>query len=81
MERVASPEEVRLQNRTRVSSNRRTWKIKGRPGAQGAHVRPVHWKITASDVTAGGVERYIENVRRWAEETMAALRESSEIPN
>ncbi len=59
-----SPQEVRRQSRERLKN--RDWKIKGVTGAQGAYERPVHWEMTAADVTAGPVEKYCDNVRKWA---------------
>lgn len=74
VERGRDPQEVRRRSRDSVDSGSRSWKITGRPGAQGAYPRPVRWKMTAADVVAGGAEQYRASVRAWARATLAAAR-------
>ena len=76
LERGSHPQEVRQRYRTKVSSDKRIWKIKATPTSSGSYQNPVHWTMTAADVTAGGVENYIENVRLWARSILNALRNS-----
>jgi hypothetical protein len=78
LERGQSPQQVRRMNRDRVDSGRRGWKITARPGSAGAYAHPLRWTVTARDVVAGGIEQYVDNVRRWAE---AALRDLKEAGN
>jgi hypothetical protein len=73
VERGASPQEVRRRNRSRVDSGKRDWKIKGTAASHGSFARPVHWAMTAADVTKGGPERYYENVQKWARSVHKAL--------
>lgn len=73
-------EEIRRRNRARVDSANRSWKIKGKPGNQGSFSGPVRWKMTAADVVAGGEQAYIPSVQRWARLTLAAVRETGDLP-
>jgi hypothetical protein len=72
--RGLTPAQVRQRSRDTVDSGRRTFKITGRPGAQGAYPQPPAWTMTAADVVADGAEGYIDNVRAWAQSVYAALR-------
>ena len=72
-------EEVRLRSRASLDSRNRTWKIKGAPDAHGSHARPVAWPMTAADVVLGGEAGYLINVRRWAQVTLDALRETGNL--
>ena len=67
-------EDVRRENRRRVSSANRTWKVKGRDGSRGAYDPPIRWTMTAADVARDDHTRYVENVRRWAESVLLSLR-------
>jgi hypothetical protein len=71
--------EVRQQNRAKVASGNRTWKITARPGLHGAYAHPVAWTMTAADVVAGGIDHYVDNVRMWAQSMYEALRAAGEI--
>jgi hypothetical protein len=71
--------EVRQQNRAKVASGNREWKITARPGMRGAYAHPVAWTMTAADVVAGGLDHYVENVRAWAQSMYEALRAAGEI--
>lgn len=68
-----TPSEFRRQNRSRLSSTQREWKITGTPQDHGAYDQPVPWTMTARDVTAGGIDAYIENVHRWARSILDQL--------
>ena len=76
VEEGVTPQEMRQRQRHVVDSNKRTWKIAGTPTSYGAYVHPMHWPITAQDVTAAGVDSYMENVRAWARSMCQALRAS-----
>src|SRR5512147_743298 len=56
VERGVSPQTVRQRDRTKLDSGNRSWKIKGTAGSHGTYHNPIHWTMTASDVTAGGME-------------------------
>jgi hypothetical protein len=61
-----TPQEFRRQNKQRLSSTERTWKITGTPEFHGSYDPPIHWTMTARDVVSGGIDHYIENVNRWS---------------
>ncbi len=71
-----TPQQARRRNRAKVASGNREWSITARPGNRGAYERPVAWAMTAADVVAGGADRYVDNVRAWAE---AAHRNLTEV--
>jgi len=66
VEEGLSPQASRRRNRERVDSGRRRWRITARPGDEGRYERPIAWTMTARDVVAGGMERYLKNVEAWA---------------
>ena len=49
------------------SSSKRTWKVSGTPENHGVYSPKVKWTLTVSDVVQGGLEKYPENVRKWAQ--------------
>jgi hypothetical protein len=63
----ATPEEVRRQNRAKVSSDKRTWKIKATAVSQGSYRQPINWPLTAVDVVNNGPDHYCATVRQWAQ--------------
>ncbi len=65
--------EVRQRNRAALDSGTRTFKIQGSPGAQGAYPQRPPWTLTTPDMTSGGPDAYIENVRAWAAAVLKAL--------
>ena len=69
-----TPQQVRVNNRSRVDSSRRNWKIKGTPASHGAYGHPMNWTMTAAEVVAGGAANYCENVRRWARSVQEAIK-------
>jgi hypothetical protein len=73
-------QEVRRRNRKRVDSGVRTWKIKGRDGARGAHANPVRWPLTAADVVTRGERNYAGSVEAWAGTVLETLRETDNLP-
>lgn len=72
-------EQVRCEQRGRVSSANRTWKVTARPGAQGAYAHPMRWSLTIADIARDDHTRYRENVRRWAASILTDLRGSGEM--
>ncbi len=74
-----STQEVRRQNRDRVSSSVRQFKVTATPQSFGVYVHPVHWSLTAADVTAGSVDTYCEKVRAWAASLLEELKRSGNI--
>jgi hypothetical protein len=61
------PDLIRRQASRQVDSRKRKWKIRGSANLHGAYDHPVHWTMTAADVTAAEAQNYRENVRRWAQ--------------
>ena len=76
MEHDLTTEEVRRRNRTRLDSGNRKWKIKGTPASHGSYSPPVQWTMTASNVTAGAMSDYCDNVRAWALSVLVSLKDS-----
>jgi hypothetical protein len=66
--------EVRQRNRAALDAGRRQFKLTGTPEAHGAYAQRPPWTLTTPDITAGGPEQYIENVRAWAASTQQALK-------
>ncbi len=64
---------MRQRNRAALDSGNRKYKIKGTPASHGAYPQRPPWTITAPDITAGGPEKYIENVRAWGAAVQRAL--------
>ena len=79
--RGITPEEVRRRDRAAMDSGKRKFKIKGIPASHGAYNHPVHWTMTAVDVTAGGMERYRDNVKAWARSVLETLKASGNMPS
>jgi hypothetical protein len=71
-----TPAEARRRQAAVVDSGKRTWKITGTPTSSGAYEHPVQWPMTVVDVTAAGVDPYIENVQAWARSMYEALKAS-----
>lgn len=69
-------EEARRQNRSALDSASRTWKIKGTPGSYGTYKLPMRWRVTTTDVAAGGRDNYVAGVKEWAHAIFEDLRES-----
>jgi hypothetical protein len=79
LDKGLSPQEVRRINQHPVSSSQRKFKITATPESFGAYARPVHWRLTAADVTAGTLDTYLEKVRGWAQATLDELKSSGNI--
>jgi hypothetical protein len=79
VEHGISTEQARKQNRSRVDSSQRNWKIRGKPGSQGSYSHPVRWHMTAQDVVNAGAERYVESVQQWARSILDDLRASGNL--
>jgi len=75
----ATTEDIRWRNRDRVSSDKRTWKIKATAVSYGLYPQPIHWPRTAVDVVNGGADHYCANVRQWAQSIHEILRASGGI--
>ncbi len=54
------------RNRKRLSSSVRDWKIGGTPDDHGSYPVQPGWKIRARDIVEGGLEKYVENVKKWS---------------
>jgi hypothetical protein len=79
VERGISPQYVRQRDRDKVDSGNRKHKIKGTAASHGAYVYPVRWTMTAADVTAGGLNNYVENVNLWAKSVLNDLKSSGNL--
>ena len=71
-----SPQEARRRMQGKVSSRRRHWKLVATPQASGAYPYPVRWEYLAKDVVEGGASGYCQNVRKWAQSALEALKAS-----
>jgi Family of unknown function (DUF5946) len=80
LESGLTPQEVRRRKRNLLDSSRRNWKIGSTEALRGAYKNPVRWDMIATDVIAGGVEHYAENVRAWAQSILDVLRASGNLP-
>jgi len=74
LEKGVTPDEVRKRNHARVDSSKRKWKIKATAASHGSYEHPVQWTMTAGDVAADGANDYCDNVRRWAQSILQALK-------
>ncbi len=74
-----SPQRLRVQMRDQVDSGQRKFKITATAESQGAYDQPIAWSLTAADVVAAGIDRYIERVHAWARATLADLRASGNL--
>ena len=79
LEGGVTTEQVRREQRGRVSSTNRAWKVTARPGAQGAYARPVRWTMTIADIARAPHTNYRENVRRWANSILTDMRSSDNL--
>lgn len=79
LERGATTEQVRKRNRNVMDSGKRKFRIKGTPALHGAYTHPVQWTMTAADVTAGGVDAYIDSVKAWARSILESLKVSGNL--
>ena len=61
-----TPQQVRRERRLEVDSGKRHWRLRGKPGDQGAYERPIEWRMTAQDVVISGPETYTAQVQVWA---------------
>lgn len=76
----AAPEQVRRQNRQRVDSGTRDYRIAGTPDAHGVYAHPVVWTTTVGAVVAGGLPGYGARVQAWAQAVYADLVRSGNLP-
>ncbi len=72
-------EQVRRENKDRLASADRIWKVTARPGSHGAYAHPIRWSMTVLDVAAQDHAGYRENVRRWAASILQDLRSSANL--
>lgn len=79
VERGVTPQDKRHDMRDEVDSGNRKFKIKGKPGMQGAYGHPVEWTMTAADVVGRGMDDYVPSVKTWAGSILDSLRASDNI--
>lgn len=63
----------------KLSSNIRDWKIIATPDDQASYKQTPQWSMRASDVVSGGIDRYVENVEKWSNSIIEALKDSGEF--
>ncbi len=61
------------QNRQRLGSDVRDWKITGTPEDHGEYIPVPAWKMTAAEVVREGLPFYVENVKKWAESVLEII--------
>jgi len=79
LERGISPQRVRERDRDKVDSGKRNYKIKGTAASHGEYPHPIRWTMTAADVTAFGLNHYVESVRLWAQSLLNDLKTSGNL--
>jgi hypothetical protein len=79
LENGKSPKQIRKQNKNKVDSHNREWKITGTASSHGSYIHPVNWTMTAADVVAGGPNHYCDNVKAWAKSILNALKLSQNL--
>ena len=62
-----------------LSSDVRDWKITGTAADHGNYEEKPVWTMRASDVVAGGLGNYVENVKRWSSSIIEALEKSGNV--
>lgn len=72
-------EEQDLRNRARLASSVRDWKITGSEGDYGMYENKLVWTMTSTDVFHGGLENYVENVKKWNRSVYDVLKESGNL--
>ncbi len=80
LDRGLTPKQVRQDNRDKLDSGKRQFKITGTPDSHGTYAHPVAWTMTGADVIAGGVDAYCDSVRAWARSVYEALKASGNLP-
>lgn len=79
VEKGLSTEEIRKRDRQKLDSGNREWHVQGDASSRGKYLHPVTWTITVRDVVRGGKQDYVENVRKWANAVIRAIRESGNM--
>ena len=73
VEKGATPQDMRRDNRERLDSGNRKWNISGKK-VSGSYSQQPQWTITAADVVANGSNNYVESVKAWAKSVNEALK-------
>jgi len=79
LEKGLTPQQVRKHIGQAVDSGTRPYKIKGTATSFGTYAHPIHWTMTAADVTGAGLDNYYARVRAWAVSVLKSLRESNNL--
>ncbi len=66
-------------NRKNLSSDVRDWKITGTENDHGIYKTQPIWGITADDVVHGGLDKYVENVKKWSISILEILNKSGNM--
>jgi hypothetical protein len=73
------PFDMRKRISAGVDSGNRKFKIKATAESFGGYAHPVHWTMTASDVTARSEENYVASIKAWARSIYDALKASGNL--
>lgn len=68
-----------MRDREHLASDVRDWKVTGTTEDHGRYAGEPQWRMRASDVVAGGLANYIENVKKWSRSVLDALIQSGDI--
>jgi hypothetical protein len=79
LERGLTPSKVRQRDRDKLDSGQRDFKITGTPDSHGVYAHPVTWTMTTTEIIAGGVAAYCDNVRAWARSVYESLKASDNL--
>jgi hypothetical protein len=70
LEKSVSPQEFRQQNKKRLGSDQRTFKI---TGSAGSDIK-IDWPMTIMDIDSQDADAYVERVTEWARSILATVR-------
>lgn len=62
------------RNRELLASDVRDWKISGTPDDHGSYKMMPTWTMTAKDIVEGGLDNYVENVKKWSHSIYEAIK-------
>jgi hypothetical protein len=58
------------------SSDKRKWSVEGTTTNHGEYGSDIHWKMTVYEVVKDGLDRYPENVKKWAHTIYEDIKQS-----
>jgi len=66
-------------NRKELASDVRDWKITGTPENHAEYPIKPNWTVLPSDVVRGGLDLYVENVKKWSKSVLESLKYSGNL--